>query len=1288
MVVQGSDIVGVSVAFLENCSEEIRMNSVTLKISSSVCLWVRRAIPVLGVCLLLLLASVPAFSQGTARILGTVTDASGAPIAGATVSVTDIAIAATRTLTTDESGSYNAPALRPGVKKIRAEYKGFKAIERENIRLEVGQELRLDFTLQPGAVTETVTVEIAVPLVETTHSEQGGSLSNQTINDLPLNGRNFQNLLTLRPGVSIYSGGGGWTQSSNGMRPDDNMYTVDGLNQNEPWTGMSIVNGSSLAGDVQTFIPLDAIQEFRTAQNVRADSGFKPGSVVNVGLKAGTNNIHGTAYAFGRTDSWDAKNYFDTASQGFPPFPLSLKQFGATAGGPLKKDKLFWFLAYESQLYDTAGSFTTTSPVTCGGGTPGCGLAAPDPNLSLVDACIAMKTNVDPITLLPAPIAITPLSAALFGVNTATCAVNANPLGHTIVPGSGVGLFPVNNATTVPGTNTVFPNLTNTSRADNGLVKLDYHVNEKNVINGYYFIGQNNGTWNDSTAQLAPNWESLLYVRSQIASGGWVWTPTSRWVNEFRTGYARFTQSFYSADHNIPALKFGINTGVTNPFFGGLPILFFPIDFNGQLGASWPKLVGPDHVIDFVDHVSYLRGKHAFKFGGEITDNVHTGTITQFGKGRLKFKPFNDTGVTLENLLAGDVGSGSSLLTGNAFRDSHIWGYAGFFQDDWRATSRLTLNLGVRYELNSVLKEAHNLLANFDPTLGMVQVGKQIPSLYNGDHNNFAPRVGFAWDVRGNGKTVIRAGGGIVFEQIAQQSFMALGNLLGAPSVPTAATLVTCSVPFASGGCQGNPVGGVPVVTPGSGTIDLEALVFNGGAQAALTTGWKTNSATTSIFPSGPPVCGDGTAVPGVFSGLATNPCTIFAVDRNLRTPYVTNWNFGIQRAITNNMSLEVSYVGNHGTKLIGFRDINEVNPQSAAEIACGHCEANVQFPQFPYLNFINKLSGLYHSNYNGLQVTLTQRVSHGLSATLGYTYSHALDNASSNWSGAGVIDNGFSPSSYYGNSDFDLRHRFTATVTYALPGKKGFGQMLEGWQINSIVTLQTGQYWGMLDTGNDYSGTNETNNIPAALGEHWDFFGSPNDFKSNQNSIPFCAGDFTSAATIAATVGCSQTTPGTQLTFAPGSAQAMAFATACAAAASGLGQAGMDSLNGLTAGGGGGCFAQGKSVMIPPALGAFGTAGRNIFPSYPFKNWDASIYKDWKFKERLTFQFRAEFFNLLNHPQFANPGGGPNGFNHNDPSVTNLFGCGCATPDVAGENPVLGSGSNRAMQLGLKIIF
>ncbi len=417
------------------------MNSATFSIRTWVCFCVKTAVPALILGLVLCLASSPTFAQGgTASIQGTVTDTTGGPVAGATVSITEIDIGATRTLTTDQSGAYSAPALRPGKKTVRAEFKGFKTAERGNIVLEVGQELRLDFVLQPGEISETVRVEVAAPIVDTTNAEQGGSLSNQVVNDLPLNGRNYQNLLTLRPGVTIYGGGGGWTQSTNGIRPDDNVYTVDGLNQNEPWTGMSIVNGSALAGDVQTFIPLDAIQEFKTAQNTRADAGFKPGSVVNVGLKAGTNELHGTAYAFGRTDAWDAKNYFDTAAQGFPPFNVSLKQFGATArrrdqerqdcfgswptrASSTKPPARSLRLRRSPAVQETPGA---DYPRSWHNGTNlainnGCANLGPtvvaNCNLSIVDSCKDMVAGGLPITAL---------STTLVGSNPATCAVNAN----------------------------------------------------------------------------------------------------------------------------------------------------------------------------------------------------------------------------------------------------------------------------------------------------------------------------------------------------------------------------------------------------------------------------------------------------------------------------------------------------------------------------------------------------------------------------------------------------------------------------------------------------------------------------------------------------------------------------------------------------------------------------------------------------------------------------------------------------------------------------------------------
>src|SRR5205807_895967 len=240
------------------------------------------------------------------------------------------------------------------------------------ILIEVGQEARVDLSLQPGEQSEKVTVTEVLPLIETTNATLGGTLSNETINDLPLNGRNFENLLTLRPGVTIYPGGAGWSQSTNGLRAHDNVYMVGGINNDEPWTGQSIVNGVTAAGDAFTIVPIDSIQEFKTEQNPRAEYGWKPGSIVNVGIKSGTNNFHGSAYAFGRDTALDARDFFNPAAQ--PKSPVGLEQFGATTGAPIIKDKLFFFTSYEGLRYNVGVIYNITTPVTCAGGSAGCRL--------------------------------------------------------------------------------------------------------------------------------------------------------------------------------------------------------------------------------------------------------------------------------------------------------------------------------------------------------------------------------------------------------------------------------------------------------------------------------------------------------------------------------------------------------------------------------------------------------------------------------------------------------------------------------------------------------------------------------------------------------------------------------------------------------------------------------------------------------------------------------------------------------------------------------------------------
>ncbi len=1197
-----------------------------------------------GACALF--ACMPAFSQGSAgRILGSVTDQSGGVIAGATITILDVQRGVTRTLTTDQAGEYSAPELLPGTYTVRGVASGFKTIERSGLLLEVKQDIRVDLVLQPGDQAQTVTVTEEAPQIETTNATLGGTLSNETINDLPLNGRNYQNLLVLRPGMMIYPGGGGWTQSTDGLRPEDNQYIVDGLTNDNPLTGLTIINGPGVAGDAATILPIDGIQELNVMENPSAEYGGKPGAVVTVGIKSGTNSIHGTAYAFGRDSAWDARNFFNTVPD--PQQPVALEQYGATIGGPIKKDRLFFFLGYEAESYSVGNLFQASVPEA----TSQSSVALPSVGCTKIAAGDCIHSLPDAISdLIMNGVQPSALSLKLSG-----CTPPASPGALYTCTG---GLYPTNSSST-----NAFPQgFPSVFRSDNGVAKVDYHINDSNTVSGMYFQSEGDITAEDVT-YLQPQWLSHQINEPKVFGADWAWTPNSRWLNDARFGYISMNRNNKTLDQSVPASDYGIYTGVTNPITGSLP----QIHVNGftNLGGSpgWPSLQGPATVFQFVDYVSYLHGNHAIKFGGEIRHNgVDVGAYGG-SKGAIRFSGGNAIAGTvadpsgstaLEDFLAGDP-SVATIQLGNPQRHLTTIGYAASVQDDWRVTPKLTLNLGLRYDYTTPLRESNDLLGNFDPAVGLLQVGKQISSPYNGDHKDFGPRLGVAWDISGNGTTVIRAGGSVVFDtQLPMFVFAEIGNNAqngasgGVISVPTGASQVTCPA-----SCMNNssPTFGTPVTVQGTGSIAVSSVTLSG---TSLASSWQNNGPNNTIFPpaSTPIQCGDGLTPPATIGNPPPAsdpaPCNVNGMDRNFRNPYVTNWTLGIQHAFTPNLSLDVAYVGDHASRLPGIRDINQPIPVPGNAIALpGPLSA-----QYPYLGFVNFLSNLYRSNYNGLQATLTERTSHGLSFTLGYTYSHALDQDSFNISPF-LPQDSTNPGAEYASSDFDIRHRFTFSLSYALPSRKSRAQLLEGWSVNSIVTWQTGQPWIANDQGDNISGTGE-------LADRWDFFGNPKDFTSGPNPLP-CFGD----------AFCGNGT---------------AIPQACITAATNAGPGVLDELNSL-----GGCYMQGKSVLIPPALGTFGTMGRNIFRDSGFRNWDLSVTKQTKFRERLTAQFRAEFFNVLNHPNFANPYGGPSGFGlgaYADPSQPGQFGCGCATPDQAGSNPVLGSGGNRAIQLGLKLIF
>jgi hypothetical protein len=1164
----------------------------------------RSYVRVLAMVSLVLFAAGSAYPQGsTGRILGSVTDQSGGNVAGATVTITDVARGVSQTLTTDSDGEFVASNLAPGTYTVRAEYKGFKAFERKNILIEVGKDVRIDAVLQTGSTTDTITITEQVPMVDTTSTTLGGTISNEIINELPLNGRNYQNLISLRPGTAVYPGGGPWTQSTNGIRPEDTSYIVDGITNDEAFMGLSVTNAAAVIGDAATLLPIDAIQEFNTQVNPKAEFGWKPGAITNVGLKSGTNQIHGTAYGFGRSDSFDARNYFNPA--GTPKTPVELEQYGGSLGGSIVKDKLFYFGAYEGQMYTVGNSLGASVPTSAsinGGGGNGCVL------LPTGDCTVSVKDATQDLALQG--ISVNPLSSYLLGFFTP-------------------------NATQSPNVTLNYPNV-NSSK--NAIGKVDYHLNDHHALSGSYFFGNDTIVGMDFN-ELLPQFRTKVHSRAQALSTHWAWTPSSAWANELRGGFTHYVLQILPSDIGFP---YKIDTGISNPLLSGIPDL--RVTGFTQLGSfhNFPKIVGPDKVYDFLDEVSYLHGKHAIKFGGELRrDLVHQATF-RAGRGRIRFQGggASPNSTALEDFLAGTP-SNAAFLAGDPTRNISQWLYAGYLQDDWRITRKVTINLGVRYEFQAVPTEAQNLFGNFDPTVGFEQVGKNISSIYKPDHRNFSPRLGIAWDVSGKGTTVVRVGASIVYDLLSMSTYLSQQNTqntvtLGVGTVPTGATLIY--------GTQCPPPNGCA----GVGSIVTTGVTLAGSGPGGLN--WLNQ--TTPIYPAsvtGLVQCGDG---------LGTNPapCDTFAMERNFRAPYVENWTLGIQHAFSGKLSLDATYVGNHGTKLPGVIDLNQANPVTGVQPFAA---------SFPYLGFINYLSNIYGSTYNGLQTTLTARNYHGLDFVAGYTYSHALDDMSSNWV-AFLPQDSAHPLRDHASGDEDIRHRFTLSVTYSLPEKKTKSQLLEGWQLNTIISMQSGQPWNVNDQSNNFSQTNENS-------DRWDFFGNPSDLKSGgQKTIPFCLDG-----------ACSYQTPAGPVNVPV--AQAAAMWSTCQAKAPDPAAGGTLE----TAG----CYASlnGKSVLVPPALQTFGTMGRNIFRDTGFHNVDLSVSKNFKLGERIKAQFRVETFNVFNHPNFANPNGATSGYGQgafSDPSQTSQFGCGCATPDNAAFNPVLGSGSARAIQLGLKFIF
>jgi hypothetical protein len=1231
----------------------------------------------LGMTLAVLLVCLPAFSQvNLGRLSGTVTDESGGTMANAKVTVTDQARGVSRTLTSDEAGAWAAPSLTPGMYTVHVEAMGFNISERKDIQVPVGGDIRADMAMKAGSQTQTVTVTEALPLINTTSATLGGVMQGNEVQDLPLIAHNYQTLLQFQPGVMSKPGGGANAHSSNGARSDGNNWLFEGLFTGGIRTAGIIVNQNSSTGDGASVVPPDAIQEMGISFQNKAEYGWKPGVASNVGVKSGTNGIHGTAFAVGQSDSLNARNPFNPAPADKPE--LNYQQYGATVGGPIKKDKLFYFVGFEGIKF-TQGTPTSHTSVTTA-------MISGNPTLSIPAAYLDIRNKALAGTLTGGCVqnAFCPFSAANAAAIDATGKV-VNPAALTSQQLLSLqlvnsGIFPSGLGDSKGNFDMAYTSQRDPSK--NIVGKVDWHLSDKHQISGVYFWSKDTEI-GDSGDVVQPYWTTDYYLTAQVTRLNWTYLPNSSWVNEFHFGFDRKVENQWETECRPgrtvapPTTNYAFNTGAQGCFGGPDETLFaFPVftiaGFDSLGGVGGQRRV--EGYPAWADNVSYSRGNHNLKFGFETRHPYWNGGAYAGKKGSITFgssttaalNAFSGgaggTATPLESFLLGIPATGS-YISGNPNETRRNWAYGTFIQDDWRITPRITINLGMRWEYQTALTEDNNLEAVFDPNspTGLTQLGSGIDSVWQPPHfaSNLQPRTGVVWDVTGKGSTIVRAAWGLYSNWPIWSVVQGLGNNA------TGATY------FRADGTS----------FQGTGTINNTTVSFP-TQTAALGSNLVWNL-TGPVFPSGAPKCGDNQTVVGGPNNGKKNPgtCAISAVDQNWQVPLMQEWTVGIQRAVGSKMSLDVSYVGSHGSNLFGTTDLNfpAVGDNSNSRVQT----SRPYYSKFPWMGNISQVINRDFSNYNALQMTFNQRSWHGLTSTLGYTYGHSLDVAATDLA-QGIFPDVRCPSCNYGPTPFDIRHRVTARLTYDLPAVKGFAQMLEGWSISSVVNLQGATPWAVSDASSNFSGTGKA--------ERWNIFGDAKDFNSfgRTENVP-CFG--ITGSKFGKDGACTTVLiPSGAVTAA---AMVANMPAACVSAAAGTASnpaitqstditkhtTALASLADI------GCYVAGSSVITPPAQGTFGNMGKGIFRSSAFHNWDVSVRKNMHIVERLNAQFQFDMYNVTNTAHFAIPGGNGN-TSTNDLTTPANFGRSVATPNVSNGNVVGGSGDARRYQFGLKLTF
>ncbi len=956
------------------------------------------------------------------KIVGTIKDASGALVSGASVTVTETETNAVRKTVTDSQGEFVATELKPGIYAVMAEREGFKTAVQTDFKLDVNQVVRVDLTLVVGSHNEQVMVTAAEPQVESETSSIGQVIEESRVHQLPINGRNFMQLAYLSPGVNkgpASTGSTGNVQQGeipedergngsiqvNGLWATNNNYLLNGFDNNEQQIGFELIEP-----------PIDAILEFKVqTNNFGADIG-KGGAVVNVVTKSGTNRFHGSAFEFLRNSYMDAKNAFDDPSAPIPPFKRN--EFGGSFGGPIIKDRTFFFVDYQGRRIRT--SETYLSPV-------------PDPT----------EATGNFADLLPATI-VDPATGNQFMGNDGA-SPNVIPSCPSPVAGGTcldsvatqvVKLFPA----PTPGLGNLFRyNPVDRNNQDSFDVRVDHQISSKNSFFGIFSWGNVDDSKPDPFPPPAGGGQFTGNISDKALMAGLsdVHAFSSNRINEAKIGYTRYQV-------------------VARPFSGSLPNIMISGLNNLGSGDWFPETLRENNY-QLLDSFTYIRGRHSFKMGADLRLRRHGFNQVQNPNGDLWY-----TGQFTNNSLA-DFLIG---YTQQLFRDAQTgtfgmsWREFGtYLMDDYRVSPKLTLNLGLRYDVYTPMVEDHNRLANFDFKTGLfVAPGVTSGTSRSGDvatnWKNFSPRIGFAYSPGSDNKTAVRGGYGIFFDMQADQNDTELAY------------------------------------NPAPGVYGSQSFTASLGPTPVM------------ILSQGPP--------PIVFSNISDPNVSgrASAAYFNNPTTYIEEWNLNIERQLVKDMVLQVGYVGTRGVHLTYLRNLNQATTPTWTNFA-----GPTGNEGRPYVSTVPNIAAIRTEGHDislinhGLQVRFEKRSSHGWSMLNSYTYQHTIGQAteSETPNSDGEPQDTYNMRAERGNVAPDFRHQFSSAWSYDLPfgpGKRfftGSGPMrwlAGGWQLNGIISLDSGQAF------TPYLSYDPTNT--GSGGPRPDRVGNPNDFSNAANGFNY----------------------------------------------------------------------------------------------------------------------------------------------------------------------------------------